>query len=61
MLENSDFELNYWSRTAKNIHKIVHDSIGLMKWIRYYDRCYYENVNFYEMMGSVCRYKIDIT
>ena len=38
MLENPDFEQNYWSRTATGIYKIGHDSIRLMKWICYYDR-----------------------
>ena len=33
MLENFDFEQNYWSRTAIGIYKIGHDSIRLMKWI----------------------------
>ena len=40
MLENSDFEQNYWSRTATGIYKIGHDSIRLMKWICYYDRSF---------------------
>ena len=35
MLLNPDFEQNYWSRTAKGIYKIGHDSIRLMKWICY--------------------------
>ena len=55
MLANSDFEQNYWSRTAKGIHKIGHDSIRLMKWICYYDRNYYENMNFFDLMGSVLK------
>ena len=33
MLLNPDFEQNYWSRTAKGIYKIGHDSIRLVKWI----------------------------
>ena len=33
MSENPDFEQNYWSRTARGIYKIGHDSIKLMKWI----------------------------
>ena len=33
MLENSDFEQNYWSSTATGIYKIGHDSIRLMEWI----------------------------
>ena len=61
MLENSDFEQNYWSRTATGFYKIGHGSIRLMKWICYYDRSYYENINYYDMMGSVCRYIIEIT
>ena len=39
MLENSDFEQSYWSRTT-GIYKISHDSIRLMTWICYYDRLY---------------------
>ena len=54
MLLNPDFEQNYWSRTAKGIYKIGHDSIRLMKWICYYDRSYYENINYYDLMASVC-------
>ena len=48
MLENSDFEQTYWSRTAKGIYKIGHDSIRLMKWICYYVQSYYENINYYD-------------
>ena len=46
MLENSDFEQNFWSRTAQGVYRIAHDSIRLMKWICYYDRSYYENINY---------------
>ena len=52
MLENPDFEQDYWSRTASGIYKTGHDSIGLMKWICNYDRSYYENINSYDLMGS---------
>ena len=61
MLEPSDFEQNYWSRTAQGVYKIGQDSIRLTKWIYYYDRSYYENINYYDMMGSICRYKNDIS
>ena len=40
--------------------KIGHDSIRLMKWICYYDRSYYENINYYDLMGSICKCNIDI-
>ena len=56
MLENSDFEQNYWSRTGEGIYKVGHDSIRLMKWICYYDRSYYENINYYELLGSLCNH-----
>ena len=55
MLENSDFEQNYWSRKATGIYKIGHDSIRLMKLICYYDRSYFENINYYDLMGSVLK------
>ena len=53
MIKNSDFEQDYWSRTAIGIYKIGHDSIRLMKWICYYDRFYYENINYYDLMASI--------
>ena len=53
LLKNPDFEQDYWSRTAEGVYKIGHDSIRLMKWICYYDRSYYENINYYDLMGSI--------
>ena len=38
MLEFSDFEHDYYSRTAIGIYKIGHDSIRLMKWLAYFVR-----------------------
>ena len=61
MIKNPDFEQNYWSRTAIGIYKIGHDSIRLMKWICYYDRSYYENINYYDLMGSVCNHLNEIS
>ena len=61
MLENPDFEQNYWSRTAQGVYKIGHDSIRLMKWICYYDRSFYENVNYYDLMGSICNHLNEIS
>ena len=60
MLENPDFEQNYWSKTASGIYRIGHDSIRLMKWICYYDRSYYENINYYDLMGSLCNHLNEI-
>ena len=53
MIKNSDFEQNFWSETAIGIYKIGHDSIRLMKWICYYDRSYYENINYNDPMASI--------
>ena len=53
MIKNPDFEQTYWSRTATGIYKIGHDSIRLMKWICYYDRSYYENISYYDLMASI--------
>ena len=55
MLENPDFEENRYSVTSTGIYRIAHDSIGLMKWICYYDRPYYENINYYDLMGSILK------
>ena len=54
MLKNPDFEQNKYSLTSTGIYKIGYDSIRLMKWICYYDRSYNENINYYDMMGSIC-------
>ena len=60
MLENRDFEQNKYSLTSNGIYKIAHDSIRLLKWICYFDRSYYENVNYYDLMGSICKYLNEI-
>ena len=61
LLKNPDFEQNYWSRTAQGVYKICHDSIRLMKWICYYDRSFYENVNYFDLMASVCKHLNEIS
>ena len=61
MLKNPNFEQNKYSLTSTGIYRIGHDSIQLMKQIFYYDRSYYENLSYYDLMGSICRYNIDIT
>ena len=54
MLENPDFEQDYWSRTATGIYKIGQAISSLMKWLAYYDRSFYENIVYYDLMGSIC-------
>ena len=61
LLKYSDFEQNHWSRTAEGIYKIGHDSIRLMKWICYYDRIFYENINYFDLLGSLCNHLKDIS
>ena len=53
MMKNLDFEQDYWSSTAIGVYKIGHDSIRLLKWICYYDRSYYENIKYYDLMASI--------
>ena len=53
MLENPDFEQDFWSRTAEGVYKVGHDSIRFLKWLAYYDRSFYEIINYYDMTGSV--------
>ena len=55
MLKNQDFEQDFWSRTAIGIYKIGHDNNRTMKWIGYYDRSYYGNINYYDLMGSILK------
>ena len=57
MLENFEFEDDYWSRTAIDIYKIGHDSVRLLKWLAYYDRSFCEKLNFYDLMGSLVKIK----
>ena len=54
MLNNPNFEQNKFFSTSKGIYKTGHDIIRLKKWICYYDRSYYENINYYDMMASIC-------
>ena len=58
MLENPNFEQNHWSRTAKGFYKNGHDSIRLMKWLIYYDRSYHDNMKYFDLMWSLCKYLI---
>ena len=53
MIENPDFEQNYYSRTAKAIYKIGHDSIRIMKWLAYYDRSFHENIFYFDLLASI--------
>ena len=55
LLKNPDFEQNCYSRTATGIFEIGYDAIRLMKWICYYDRSYYENINYFDLMASILK------
>ena len=61
MMKNPDFEHDYWSRTATGIYKIGLDNIRLMKWFCFFDRSYYENVNYFDLMGSVLKFLNEIS
>ena len=53
MIKNPNFEMNKYSLTSTGIYKTGHDSIRLMKWICYFDRSYYNNSNYFNLMGSI--------
>ena len=61
MLENPDFEQNHYFLTSTGIYKLGHDSIRLMKWICFFERSYYENINYYDSMGSICNHLNEIS
>ena len=61
MLENPNFEQNFWSRTAEGIYKIGHDSIRILQRICYYDRSYHENINYYDLMVNICKHLNEIS
>ena len=56
MKESPDFEQDYWSRTAIGIDKNGYDSIKLMKWLIFYDRSYHDNLNYFDLMESICKH-----
>ena len=61
MIENPNFEQDYYSRTAIGIYQIGHDSIRILKWMAFYDRSYHENINYYDLMGSILKYFNEIS
>ena len=61
MMKNQDFEQEYWSRSAEGVYKNAHDSFRLLKWICYCDKFYYENINFYDLIGSLCNHLNEIS
>ena len=61
MLLNPNFEQNNCSIISTGIYRLGHDSIRLMKWICFYDRSYYENINYYDLMGSLCSHLNEIS
>ena len=61
MLLNSIFEENFYSIPSTGIYKIAHDSFRLMKWICYYDRSYYENIIYYDLMRIICKHLNEIS
>ena len=56
MLENPDFEQNYYSKAIEGINKIEHDSFRLMKCLAYYDRSFNE-ISYFDLMGTIVKFK----
>ena len=61
MSENPDFEQDHWSRSAEGIYRNGHDSITTMKWLNFYDRSLYDNMNYFDLMGSLCKHLNEIS
>ena len=61
MLKNPNFEQNKYSITSTGIYRIGHDSLRLRKWICFYDGSYYETINYYDLMGSICKFLNEIS
>ena len=55
MLENPDFEQDYYSKTAIGIYRKGQASIRLTKWLKYFDRSFYKNLYYYDLMGTVLK------
>ena len=62
MLLYPNFKQDYRSRTAEGIYKKGHDSSRLLKWLIYYDRSYYNNnMNYFDLMRSICKHLNDLS
>ena len=61
MLEFPDFAQNHYSISSFGICRVVHDSIRILKWICYYDRFFYENIYYYDLLGSICNHLNEIS
>ena len=57
ILEILDFEKEYWSRKSTGVYKIGYDSVRLKKSLTFYDKYFYGNVNYYDLMGSISTIK----
>ena len=53
--EYPNFVQDCWSRTAIGIYRIGHDCVRIMKWLNYYDSSYYDKMNYFDMMVSICK------
>ena len=61
MFKNPNFEQNHYSLTSSGIYKNAYDSIRLTNLICYYDRSYYQNINYYDLMGSILKFLNEIS
>ena len=56
VLEFPDFEQNHYSIISTCNFRIGHDYIRLMNWFIYRDRSYYDNMKYFDLMGSLCKH-----
>ena len=54
MNQNPDFQQKYYSAIqADGLYKVGHDSIRLLKRLAYNDRSFFDNINYFDLMGSI--------
>ena len=56
MLEKPDFEQDYWSKTSQGVYKVGLDPFRLMEWLTNYERSFYRNITYDDLLGSVLKY-----
>ena len=59
MSKNFDSAQNYYSTAVTSKQKIGHDSIRKMKCLACFNKSYYENINYFDLMGSILNYLIE--
>ena len=55
IIKSLDLKQNYFSRTSTGIDNFGDVSFRIKKWLAFYDRSYYVNIIYYDLMRSVLK------